>query len=209
MVAPELALGSDSAPGISGDGRFIVGDTFSSTGNFDILWEANGAVHLIPDIPGGHGVGVAGDISDTGVVSGSSQSAMGPFGPVSQALRWTVDGGLVPMGFLNDTDSHSEACAISADGSVIAGRGASVSWMWTEQTGTVATAGTEFESRGMTEDGAFILGRQRISVKVAERRSTPRSGPRTRARSSLIDRAFAPVHRSQARSMRRREPRSS
>ena len=145
--------------GVSPNGRFIVGNTYgTSAGNLGVLWAPDGSVHHIPDIPGGNNVSGTADVSDTGVVVGYSQYATNSIGPLSQAIRWTVDGGLQPLGFLSDTDTNSVAYAISADGSVIAGRSNSGNWLWTEDKGMTFAIGNEFLAQNMTNDGRFLVG---------------------------------------------------
>lgn len=156
--------GASTAYAASTTAEFVVGSTDSATGISGVFWERNGNAHLIPDIPGGNNVSVAGDVSDTGVVVGYSQYATNSIGPLSQAIRWTVDGGLQPLGFLSDTDTNSVAYAISADGSVIAGRSNSGNWLWTEDKGMTFTVGSEFEAQAMTDDGSFLLGRQMLNI---------------------------------------------
>ncbi|HED53391.1 MAG TPA: hypothetical protein ENJ00_04230 [Phycisphaerales bacterium] len=150
--------GSSSAANISSNGQYIVGDNITADGIAGIVWAPDGRILTIPDIPGGRDVTKTADVSNTGVVVGSSQYAEGTLGPLSEAFRWTEEGGLQRLGFLNEGDINSTAFAISADGSVIAGRGTSGNWIWTEENGMQATVGNEFFAASLSEDGQSIVG---------------------------------------------------
>ncbi len=151
--------GESLALGVSPSGMYVVGYTRTRTNETrGAVWRADGAVFEIPDIPGGNIVSAAGDVSDTGVVVGSSQYDFGVNGAVSEAFRWTPKDGLQRLGFLNQTDTFSSAYAVSSDGTVIAGGSDSGNWLWTEEQGMVPVAWDGFASYGMTNDGRYLIG---------------------------------------------------
>ncbi|MCK6555118.1 hypothetical protein L6Q96_11160 [Candidatus Binatia bacterium] len=92
---------------------------------------------LIPVLPGAQRQANLGNaVSHDGRVEvGGSESAGG-----MQAFRWTAGGDLQALGFLPGYTDSSEATAVSADGSVVAGAstaasGESRAFIWTAETG--------------------------------------------------------------------------
>ena len=156
--------GVSEADGVSPNGLYVVGSADNASRNSGAVWAPGGKTFIIPDIPGGIDVSFVGDVSNTGIVVGGSAYADGQFSALFQAFRWTESEGLQPLGFLNG-GTHSIAYAISADGSIIAGRGDTGNWLWTEETSMQFTVGNdEFLAREMTENGRYLVGQQQAIV---------------------------------------------
>jgi probable HAF family extracellular repeat protein len=107
-------------------------------------------------------------------ISGDGQVVVGTSATETEgsvAFRWTVEDGLVPLGWLPGGDKNS-ARGVSADGSVIVGFGKSYNtteddefeaFKWTAATGMVGLGdlpGGEFDSRAydVTADGQTVVG---------------------------------------------------
>lgn len=166
MVSLAQPTGTTMGQGLSSNGSYTVGSIEAVPGVSGVrgaFWASSGEFHMIGDLPGSAEYSVLADVSDNGIAVGASAYADGPFGPINQAIRWTEQGGLEPLGFLPG-DDISFAVDISADGSVIGGRGNTANWFWTESGGMVEAAPAGFEMRSMTSDGLFMLGRQNTVV---------------------------------------------
>jgi len=102
----------------------------------------------------------------------------------SEAFRWTATEGMVGLGFLSDDDYSSAASAVSADGSVIAGRtGNSIAYLplstpnnkifrWTSENGMVGLEHmgspiTGYVS-GISADGNTMTGSHNHAIGVEE-----------------------------------------
>jgi probable HAF family extracellular repeat protein len=83
-----------------------------------------------------------------------------------EAERWTLDGGVMPLGDLPGGAINSQAYGVSADGSVIVGQGESSSgreaFRWTEEGGMVGLGILPgFDSslaQDLTADGSLVVG---------------------------------------------------
>jgi uncharacterized membrane protein len=108
--------------GVSADGSRVTGGIFAgSTSFFSVLWDETGMITALP-----FGTFVA-DISDDGSTVVGSRDG--------DAVRWTVEEGIVPLG-VPSLHGDPFAVAVSSDGSVITGltsteRGAE-GFRWTE-----------------------------------------------------------------------------
>ena len=170
-VLPDQGSGDRSAyaTGVSADGSVVVGvsgDRGSYSRGF--RWTANsGMVGL-------DGMNWASDVSDDGsIVVGTRYAVFGGGGGWSDALRWTADGGTVALGAPAGYD-HSDASAISADGSVVVGTtgtgwfevdvAATRAWkptVWNDGGKTVLLGGQTYWPSGasaVSADGSVVAG---------------------------------------------------
>jgi len=150
-----LPGGTDSvARAVSLDGSVIVG--FSNSQAF--RWtEPEGLVGL-----GGISSAAFGVSGDGSVVVGYSVAANG-----TEAFRWTQQTGLVGLGDLGGAAFHSEARAVSLDGSVIVGASDSAgprqeAFRWTQTSGMVGLGDLIGSSASIalavSADGSVIVG---------------------------------------------------
>lgn len=149
---------------VSADGRVVVG---YSTGpnQRPVCWTRKTGIVPLGGLPGGSGYGHAYGVSaDGSVVVGKSSSGQGE----TQAFRWTPDGGMVGLGYL-DNLVRQESCAadVSADGATAIGyclvMGAKKSFRWTKQQGMVdlgdLSDGIRYnEAKACSADGSVIVG---------------------------------------------------
>lgn len=126
---------------------------------------ANGQpVHVILGVLPGHNASYATDVGDFGAtVAGYSMVANASASV--RAFRWTPGGGFQSLGLANGA-SNSHAYAMSADGSVVVGIGATAtgdrSFRWT-QVGGMETIGsipnsTYARTLATTSDGSILVG---------------------------------------------------
>lgn len=126
------------------------------------------AFHPLGDLPGGPFFSFAYDVSaDGSTVVGYSQSSPSPGS--REAFRWTEAGGMIGLGDFAHPTPQSDAQGVSADGSVIVGRGTgdapweSRAFRWTQETGMQALADTagEFvrsQAYDVSPDGSVVVG---------------------------------------------------
>jgi probable HAF family extracellular repeat protein len=101
------------------------------------------------DLPGSSFHSQASDVSADGrVVVGTAHSE----GSISEAFRWTREGGMVGLG----GSPGSEAYDVSADGSVVVGASGPGAFRWTAATGSVAIAMTS--PFGVSGNGDVVVG---------------------------------------------------
>lgn len=161
---PHIA-GTDSfsaATAISDDGSVIAGLCVDASNNQEAtFWpQPSDAIQELGYIPSTTQFGAVLAASANGSV------LVGYSG--SEAFRWTQAGGLVGLGYLSASGSpSSDARAISADGSVIAGYSTTANgteaYRWTQATGMVSLgdlAGGTDDSKafGMSADGSELVG---------------------------------------------------
>lgn len=104
--------------------------------------------------------------ADGKTVVGSSTSFVEGAGTVFQAFRWTVQEGMVGLGFLPGDYLESSAVGVSSDGRVIAGTnrglGGNEPFRWTAETGMVSLGHlpnhTWSGAHGVSADGEVIVG---------------------------------------------------
>jgi probable HAF family extracellular repeat protein len=162
--------------GLSPNGQWVVGFSESAEGTQAVVWsEATGLIAL-GDLPGGEFLSMGEAVADNGTVVGRGHSAnvctdcSNPW----EAFRWTSSGGMVGMGDLPGGSFWSEATGISADGTVIVGRGNHgpqigapwhEAWRWTAQTGMVPLGRLYQEgysyADGVSADGSVVVGESR------------------------------------------------
>jgi len=161
------AAGS-SAAAISADGSSVVG----GSGGEAFRWTQTEGMVGLGDLPGGDEFSIAAAVSaDGSVVVGRSQSAYSSPGEHFEAFRWTEATGMVGLGDLPGGDFNSWAAGVSADGTVVAGRGSIGgpganrlrAFRWTAQTGMVDLGlmpGGSMWSLGtaVSADGLVVVG---------------------------------------------------
>jgi probable HAF family extracellular repeat protein len=116
---PGEIIGSD-AQGISADGTTIVGDGISFNGGEAFRWTAEDGFTGLGVIGLTYGqsfYSTAADVSDDGAIvvgSATSESFL-------EAFRWSESTGMIGLGVLYPDGIHSDAFAVSGDGSVVVG----------------------------------------------------------------------------------------
>jgi probable HAF family extracellular repeat protein len=135
------------AEGVSADGSVVVG-TRSGTGIPEraFRWTRGTVMEYFPD--GNTALGVSPD--------GAIAVGFGHSGSGTQALRWTMDGGMLTLG-------NGRAYGVSADGSVIVGIGTgSEAFRWTQGSGMVGIGilpGFDTSlAQDVSVDGSLVVG---------------------------------------------------
>ena len=145
---------------VSADGNYVVGwagsDFGSAVGWEGVRWGPAGSLDRITVV--GAGVWAKGVSGDGSVVVGGSSD---------EAFRWTVAGGLEPLGTLFEhmTTSRSNADAVSADGLTVVGDSIGIEgigsirdvFRWTEAGGMVGLGGA-YSATGVSADGSVLAG---------------------------------------------------
>ena len=160
------------ANSLSANGRVVIGTSMSASGQEAFMWTPRAGMIGLGDLSGGRFESYAHDVSDDGhVIVGYGRSSYGV-----EAFRWSQESGMVGLGDLPGTADGSsryasKAVGVSADGSVIVGRGYSSSgpeaFRWTTDEGMIGLGdlpgGDEFVSRAraVSGDGTVIVGRGR------------------------------------------------
>jgi probable HAF family extracellular repeat protein len=164
--------GSSSAYSVSANGAVVVGSATNSAGGYVAFrWTQAAGLVALGDIDSDPLTSsYPDDVSD----DGSAAAFFGGFaingagGFVGQACRWTMAGGIEPLGFLPGGD-FTQANGISADGSVIVGGGTIAgggynTFRWTQATGMVnlgdLPGGGDYSvADKVSADGSVIVGR--------------------------------------------------
>jgi uncharacterized membrane protein len=135
-------------------------------------WTAGYGMRLIPFLPGGDELDIAGISADGSVLAGAGSASTGvdpsgnPTGATYNLVRWTEAEGTVNLGFPDGWHS-GQGTAISADGRVIAGNGADQLWriqafIWTESDGFIPLGylpgAIESEPIALSADGSTVVG---------------------------------------------------
>ncbi|MEX2308600.1 MAG: SUMF1/EgtB/PvdO family nonheme iron enzyme [Pirellulales bacterium] len=153
---------NSEASGVSDDGSVVVGWSSPGLTTQAFRWtQSTGMVALGPGLTVGSR---ANDVSADGSVVAGRRVRSGGHArpPIIEAFRWTQTGGTVGLGGF-----ESNAYAVSADGSVVVGQGASGSrieaFRWTQTSGMVGLGdlpGGSFESNAyaVSADGSVIVG---------------------------------------------------
>lgn len=160
------------ATAISGDGSAVTGYGPPAGA---IRWIVGGGWTALGAIPGDHGYSYGAGISaDGSVVVGRSEWGP-PFSRSTQASRWTSDGGMVGLGYLNG-GLTSEAKGVSADGTVVVGFGNSSAlqvveaFRWTAaegMRGLGSLPGGQFSvANAVSGDGSVVVGRSNTASDV-------------------------------------------
>ena len=165
-----------TAFGVSADGSVVVGTGTSASGNQAFRWTAATGMVGLGDLPGGLFSSFAYGVSADGSVvvgQGSSNSGLGST-TVDEAFRWTQADGMVGLGDLTDQTftiytASSRATAVSADGSVVVGKGSppvsgTEAFRWTQADGMVGLGdlpGSPLSSQAnaVSRDGSVVVGK--------------------------------------------------
>jgi probable HAF family extracellular repeat protein len=149
--------------GVSGDGAVVVGMGLTDAPTYEAFrWTAEGGMVSLGDLPGGLTESVATGASiDGSRVVGVATTREDAH--QNEAFLWTSSGGMVGLGTLGGGDfSTSEANAISADGSVVAGTSDGRAFRWTFDTGMIdlgTLAGhANSAGYGVSAGGEVIVG---------------------------------------------------
>lgn len=152
---------SSNALGISGDGRFVVGDSQSSIGQESARWFQGTLLGM-----GNPGIwsSAAAASFDGSVIVGANHTQ-----PFRDAYRWTLATGMTSLGTLpGGFRLFTDAWDVSADGSVVVGRainsiGEDEAFRWTAKTGMLGLGdlpgGTiDGGATGVSADGRVAVG---------------------------------------------------
>jgi len=116
-------LGCAFVTGVSADGSVKAGVSASFFCGDAVRWSPTGEMTYLAHLRSQTFAGARAVSADGVVIVGTeSDNRLGPSG-WSEAFRWTEAGGVVGLGYLPGGLEQSEAFAVSADGSVIVGRG--------------------------------------------------------------------------------------
>jgi probable HAF family extracellular repeat protein len=148
---------NSDARDVSDDGAVVVGAS-----DRGYRWTAESGMVALEDLPSGRRPRGANSVSvDGSVVVGDAQIDRGRF----ESYRWTLTGGMEGLGTLIE----NEALGVSADGSVVVGRGSDQSineaYRWTEVDGRVGLGGCCdccSNANGVSADGSVVVGRGNI-----------------------------------------------
>ena len=158
---------ASQALGVSGDGRYVVGDSLATaglgitTGTEAFLWAKPASKTRLGTLTKQSVYSSANAVSMHGrVVVGVSQAESG-----KRAFRWRESDGMVPLGVLAGHD-ESVAWGVSGDGAVIVGASSSLveemafRWAAGKMTALGDLPGGESESAALaiSHDGAAIVG---------------------------------------------------
>jgi probable HAF family extracellular repeat protein len=162
------------AQGVSPDGQFVVGYGTSASDFQAFRRGSDGVMVNLGDLPGGLVRSEANDASVGAlVVVGHSSSANSGSDPSDfEAFRWTAQTGMVGLGDLPGGRFHSEALAVSDDGSVVVGAGRTLSdrgtptstaFRWTAATGMQPLARLpdsigDHAALDVSADGSVVVG---------------------------------------------------
>lgn len=170
---------SSEAAAISADGQVVVGTGSTATGWQAFRWTLSGGMVGLGALAGDTQSGASGVSADGSTVVGWSNPAPpGQFGDEKEAFLWTSQDGMIGLGDLSGGSFYSSASAVSADGSVVVGRGfaeaSDAAFRWTAQDGMVALAdlaggSTGGDATAISADGSVIVGWGRSTSMEAAR----------------------------------------
>jgi probable HAF family extracellular repeat protein len=164
--------------GISADGSVVAGYSMSGEEGTPeaFRWtQADGMVGL-GDLPGGMSWSSANDLSaDGSAVVGLSLIQSWPDPELFEAFRWTISGGMEPLGDLPGGDYYSHAKGVSADGAIVVGYSSTAigleAFIWDQDNGMRnlksvlendyglhLTGWILKEAHGISDDGLTIVG---------------------------------------------------
>ncbi len=155
---------ASEALGISDNGQFVVGRSWSARGYEAARWSADQGLIGLGDLPGAEHYSFAWAVSEDGtVVAGGGSSTLG-----GEAFRWTASDGMSGLGDLPGGDAASTAFGVSGDGSVVVGAawygfGMSAPVLWSEAAGLVPLTDSSGEflfgsAEGVTPDASVVVG---------------------------------------------------
>lgn len=188
---------------ISGDGSTVVGSGNSANGAEAFRWDATNGIVGLGDLPGGVFASFASGVSaDGSIIVGRASSALGQEATIWDVTNGTITGlGDLPGGAAVN-GFFSEANGVSADGSVVVGRGtigitnpstgvvtnALRATIWDAQNGlrelsvVLAAAGIDLtgitltSATGVSADGLTVVGTASWTRTVAGRPTTTSEG---------------------------------
>lgn len=158
---PPISVATDA----SYDGSVVVGASSSLHGNTYVMeayrWtEEDGLLGLGGLLEGNLFFSFARAISDDGTtIVGYSTSESPNIG--AEPFRWTESEDIIGLGDLVPENYDAEACDVSGDGSVVAGRSytASECFRWEDgEMQRIAEEGTFGEAWGVSADGSVVVG---------------------------------------------------
>lgn len=161
---PGGGLGS-GATAVSADGKVVAGYSGSSSGSFHEAFRWEESTGMV-------GLGLIGPQSSADDVSADGKTVVGSAG-TSTAFRAKYPAGVTSLGNTPGWDEFNYATAVSADGSVIVGRGNSIrgpeAFRWTEASGFVGLGDLMdphfySEAYGISDDGLVIVGEATRSI---------------------------------------------
>jgi len=176
IMSPGPIAGFDDAGsvGISGDGSTLImaAINYSADEWMSYRWTAEEGYSQIGDLPGGEvWSSPAGVSADGSVIVGHSDSVHSTDVSDWEAFKWTPEAGMVGLGDLSGGAFDSRAHDVSADGSVIVGRGNYSDGVgspktqpvrWTADGGIEAipclNPGGRGRALGVSADGRVIVG---------------------------------------------------
>lgn len=162
--------------GVSSDGSIIVGHGLGDNDFEGLRWE-NGNMERLGVLSGGWGSFVNNISDDGSTIVGTATARIGgdPIEEGYEAVRW-VNAGIQSLGFLPG-GTYSQAIDVSADGSIILGRGDSArgerNFLWSEDLGmieleeylksknVIGVDGYRFQANAISGDGTSIVGIRR------------------------------------------------
>jgi len=116
-------LGCAFVSGVSADGSVKAGVSASFFYQSAVRWSPTGEMTSLAHLRSQTSAGASAVSADGAVIVGTElDNRNGPSG-WSEAFRWTEAGGVVGLGYLPGGLEQTQAFAVSADGSVIVGRG--------------------------------------------------------------------------------------
>jgi probable HAF family extracellular repeat protein len=155
------------ARAISADGKVVVGESQSASGQEAYRWTLSDGIQGLGDLPGDLFQSAAyGTSADGSVIVGYGYA---PVAGARRAFRWTQATGMVSLG----GSRRSNATGVSADGTVITGsvnslppfpEGNAQAFRWTDATGMVdlgfinATGADFSEGNDISADGTVVVG---------------------------------------------------
>jgi len=151
--------------GISGDGKFVVGRSGTSSVFRAFRWSESGGLQDLGTLEFNGSARAEGTNSDGSVVVGSASTPGG-----DRAFRWTSSTAMQSLGTLAG-DTFSFGNAVNADGSVVAGwSGTSFTdrqaFRWTADGGMIGLGtlpgGSSSAATGISNDGNRIVGNSRV-----------------------------------------------
>jgi probable HAF family extracellular repeat protein len=161
-----LRAGDASAVyGVSADGSVVFGASFSDSSSSFFRWTSADGLRALNELP-------AGGFPRAGIwdVSGDGSTIVGdiiaPSEDRTDAYRWTSMGGIEKLGRLPGGPFRSIATGVSADGSVVVGKGVRVGYeafRWTSGGGMQGLgylrAGDNYSAAwGVNGDGSIVVG---------------------------------------------------
>lgn len=170
--------------GMSPDGNVIVGGGSSPLGDEAFIWRRESGFQVVGDLPGGPVEGVLVAVSADGRVAVGYGESVDGTGNYVEAMSWTNETGLVPLGRIGGTGS-TWAESVSDDGQVISIDATftdiSVETrhvaQWTQGTGLtwpLNVNGSPLKGRvgKVAPDGSFILARDSSQTNTNEGRAS-------------------------------------